>query len=215
MKWAYYIKYKIRTVAFLAAILLVVLLGNFVERNSYTILDNSIASIYKDRLEVSQFLYEISNSLYQKRLILSEKNVVTRAINAEVNIHNININKLIEKYEETVLTKEEKTKWLSFKNSLSEYNYLEKQWLISQTKENYISAISQFKSTIVYLDALSNIQVGEGHHILEDSHSIVNNRLVFSSFEISLLIILGIFSLIIISATDTRIFKSWQNEALN
>lgn len=215
MKWAYYIKYKIRTVSFLAVILIVVLLGNFIERNSYTTLDDSIVSIYKDRLEVSQFIYEISNSLYQKRLLLSETENTTSTTIAQVNAHNDNIFEQVRKYEETVLTKEEKNKWASFKNSLSEYNSLEQQWLNSPAKGNFALVASQFNTTTGYLDALSSIQVGEGHHILQDSHSMVNNRLVFSSFEISLLIILGIFSLIIISATDTRVFKGWQNEALN
>lgn len=215
MKWAYYIKYKVRTVAFLATILVIVLLGNIFERNSYSTLDDSITSIYKDRLEVSQYIYEISSSLYQKKLLLSEADIPNERTRLDIASLNNFIGTQIDKYEKTVLTKEERNKWLLFKENLFEYKTLEQQWLNSPTEEEYERTTSQFLSTVKILDGLSNIQVAEGLQILEDSHGIVSSRLSFSTFEITLLIILGLFSLIIISAVDERIFKNLKNRSLN
>lgn len=214
MKWAYYIKYKIRTVAFLAIILVVVLLGNILERNSYSTLDTSMSSIYQDRLMASQYIYGISNALYQKKLLIAEGQ--GKEMQPALAQHDETIHTLIGKYEKTVLTKEEKVKWASFKENLVRYNHHEKQWLNSTMPEQAEAVMqSGFHATIANLDALSSIQAGEGQHLLEDSHTIVNSRLAFSSFEISLLIILGMFVLVIISATDKRIFPNWQNKALN
>ncbi len=215
MKWAYYIKYKIRTVAFLAGILIIVLIGNIVERKSYSTLDTSMSSIYKDRLKASQYIYGISNALYQKKLLLADGARPGNNLLAAIQQHNRSISNLVADYEQTVLTTEEKNKWRLFKDNLSLYNAHEGQWLNNSNDAAYRSMQAEFNATIQNLNALSNIQVGEGQHLLEDSHTIVNNRLAFSFFEIALLIVLGMFALVIMSATDANIFPQWQNKALN
>ncbi len=215
MKWAYYIKYKIKTVAFLTAILLIILSGNIMERSSYSTLDSSIESIYKDRLEVSQYIYEISNSLYQKKMLVSETLTPDNKLYTEIQTHNQSIDDLIHKYETTFLTAEEEEKWILFKSNIASYNAHEQNWLNNATDEEYLILSKHFNAAVHNLNELSYIQVGEGHNIFERTHHILNSQLVFSSFEISLLIVLGIFCLIIISAMDNRIFPAWQNKAMN
>lgn len=223
MKWPYYIKYKIKAACILIIILSFILLGNIVERNSFSTLDQSIASIYKDRLQVSQYIYEISNALYQKRLLFDAGDGKSgTAIESGIQRHNETIAGLIRDYEQTVLTKEEKIQWNLFKNHLYEYNQLESQWIAGEhtlTAMNshpaYKNLREKFNQAILNLDALSKIQIGEGYHLQKDSHSIVSNRLAFSSLEISLVIVLGLFTLVILSATDKNIFQQRQNKALN
>lgn len=208
MKWAYYIKYKLAAVALLAGIILVILSGNLLERDSYTILDSSMTSIYKDRLQVSRYIYDISNALYKKRMTLEEQ-----PPNGELTTYNQAIEQSILAYEKTILTKEERTEWESFKGHLALYNEQEQGYTNNTVTEAALQ--SHFERTITNLDALMQIQVGEGQHILNDSHAMVSNRLVFSFFEISLLIVLGLCALVIMSTIDKRLFPKWQNRPMN
>ena len=208
MKWAYYIKYKLATAAVLAVIIILIFSGNMLERNSYSTLDNSMSSIYKDRLQVSRYIYDISNALYKKKIAIAEGK-----INADLTLHNETIQQSIAAYEKTVLTKEEKAEWLAFKQHLSQYNQQEQSYFEQNTGLTALN--NKFDETIANLDALINIQVGEGEHIMQDSHTMVSNRLTFSFFEISLLVILGLCCLVIISAADKSLFPKWQNQPMN
>lgn len=207
MKWAYYIKYKLAAVGLLAGIILVILSGNLLERDSYTILDSSMTSIYKDRLQVSRYIYDISNALYKKRMALEQPQ------KGDLTTYNQTIEQSILAYEKTILTKEERAEWESFKGHLALYNEQEPGYINNTVTEAVLQ--SHFEQTTANLDALMQIQVGEGQHILHDSHAMVSNRLVFSFFEISLLIILGLCALVIVSTIDKRLFPKWQNQPMN
>ena len=224
MRWAYHIKHKVKAASVLVIILGLILLGNIQATNSFSTLDNSISTIYRDRLQVSQYIYEISNALYQKRLLLDTENPKERGtVIALTQQYNNKIATLIQDYEQTVLTKEEAIQWGHFKQHLASYKTTEDKWIKSyaqNTDGNNNAVFStamqhEFNETIINLDALSKIQTGEGYALQKNSHSIVNNRLVFSYVEISMIIILGLFSLIILSVTDMNIFRQKQNQALN
>lgn len=209
MKWAYYIKYKVATATVLAVIIILIFSGNMLERNSYSTLDNSMSTIYKDRLQASSFIYDISNALHKKKMAVTTGNSQSR----DIVQHNHIIQQRITAYEATVLTRDEETEWQSFKHHLAQYNQQEQQYLEGSTA---VAALNtQFDETIANLDVLINIQVGEGEHIMQDSHSMVSNRLTFSFFEISLLVILGLCCLVIISAVDKSLFPKWQNQPMN
>lgn len=213
MKWPYYVKHKVKAIAFLMVILGIILLGNVWATNSFSKLDNSISSIYKDRLKVSEYIYEISNTLYKKRLLF-DADLPQEEMQKRLAEHNGFINRLIQDYEQTALTKEEKKQWTLFKAHLSDYNTAEQQHMpgagVFDKEMN-----TKFDNTVANLDALSKIQTGEGYNLQKASHSIVGSRLVFSYLEISLIIVLGIFTLIILSATDRNIFRPTPNSILN
>lgn len=215
MKWAYYIKYKIRTVCFLAGILAVILAGNFWDRQSVHSLDTSMASILHDRLKPSAYIYEISNKLYEKRLLL---NPATAGVSdpAVRQRNNKAISGLISSYESTTLTMEEKKEWKLFKNHLSHYNTLEEELLQAAPDNKDLSLIDQqFKLTLAHLDNLSKIQIGEGTFLFKNSQSVVNDTLMVSQLEIAILIILGLFTLILLSVSDKSLFKQTQQQLWN
>jgi len=221
MKWAYYVQYKLKAAIALTVIMILILLSNFLERKSFSNLDLSMTSIYQDRLKPSAYLYEISNNLYQKRL-LHDGNRNLRHNEIETNIlkYNNAIISLIGAYEQTSLTKEENRQWILFKQHLAVYNTMEQRWVASynanQSNDNlYLLITGQFDKTMSSLHSLNNIQVGEGNNLQKSSHSIVSHTLMLSYLEIALLIVLGLFTLIILSTTDKTLFAGRGNEALN
>ncbi len=217
MKWAYHIKHKIKAAFVLAIIILVILLGNLVIRERFSSIDKSMSSIYNDRLKPSAYLYDISHNIYQKRLLHNED--VNAHTSSLIYSHNKTIATLIGQYEQTVLTDEEKQQWKLFKQHLYRYNALENDWLKAGNEQMTTAAnnelLAAFNLALKNLDNLSNIQVGEGNYLQRNTTSMVNSSLVFSSLEISLLIILGLFTLVILSVSDNAIFKQHQKQMLN
>ena len=222
MKWVYNIRYKIKAAMLLTGIIIIILLSNFFARQSFSNLDTSMSSIYNDRLKPASYLYEISHHLYQKRL-LHDGNVpyTMRELELKISKHNQEINSLIKQYETTFLTEEEQQQWTAFINHFAEYNAIENEWLKNYNEDEKHANVShtliaqQFSKVIGNLNNLNKIQIGEGSNIQKKSHSIVNHTLLLSTLEISLLIVLSLFTLVILSTTDRIIFRNSKNQALN
>lgn len=220
MKWAYQIRHKLKAAAVFTGIILVIILGNFSERSSFSDLDASMSSIYNDRLKPATYLYEISNNLYQKRLVLAHTGSTPDVpLDQAIRQHDQAIADLVRAYEKTMLTTEEKTAWKNFLASLENYQLME-QGLIAAAAENrgvelFSATTAGFNQTIRHLNELSRIQIGVGNSLQKSSHSIVSNTLMFANVEISLLIILALFTLVILSTTDKALFRHPQNSAMN
>jgi len=210
MKWAYQIKHKLKAAGFLAGIMIIIIAGNFFNRSSFTDLDTAMSSVVTDRLKPASYIFSISSNLYQKKALLGERQLYSpAALNKMLAQHNATIATLVQQYEATTLTKEEKKQWAAFKTNLAAYNVLETAGAEGHNMDVYLA------NCMTNLDALNKIQVGEGSNLQKSSSSIVSNTLMLSSLEITLLIILGLCALVILSTTDKAIFNPAQNQALN
>lgn len=222
MKWAYQIKYKLKAAFLLTGIIIVILVSNFSETNSFTNLDDSMTSIYNDRLKPATYLFEISSNLYRKRLLHDAAAQHTPAeLNALAQKHNEGIAALVKNYETTYLTKEEREQWLTFKAHLHEYDALENTWLKTNANDKdaalamHAQIDDRFNATMHNLDNLSRIQVGVGNDLQQSSHSIISANVLLSYLEMALLIVLGLFTLILLSTTDNALLKRQQNQVWN
>jgi hypothetical protein len=222
MKWAYQIRHRLKAAIVLTVIIIVVLLSNFSERNSFSNLDHSMTAINNDRLKPAAYLFDISSNLYRKRLLHDDNSGHTEEqLKTLVSQHNRNIALLINDYEATYLTFEERVQWVAFRQSLQEYNNLEASWLQLHAKDKkaalamHTTIDSRFNATMQTLDRLSSIQVGEGENLAKSSHSIVNNTLVLSYLQIGLLVILGLATLVLLSVSDKALFRQQQNQVWN
>ncbi|WP_276135257.1 MCP four helix bundle domain-containing protein [Polluticoccus soli] len=222
MKWAYYVQHKLKAAFVLTGIIVVVLLNNFLDRRNFSNLDETMVSINNDRLKPAAYIFEISSNLYRKRLLHDENNFHTpEQLSALAVQYNRNIALLMKDYETTVLTTEEKKQWTAFRQNLQNYNDLEASWLrLHNDNREAATAMHgnidrRFDATMQTLDKLNRIQVGEGDNLTKSTHSIVNSTMVMSYLEISLLIILGIFALVILSVSDNALFRQQQNQVWN
>jgi|GEM_PF-606862 hypothetical protein len=222
MKWAYQVKYKIRTACFLTLLITVILLSNFSEHNSVRNLNHSVATVVDDRLMPATYLFKITNALYEKRM-LHEHNAVGMAAEkmGEIRKHNQSIASYIEKYEATVLTQEEKKQWASFKQDLAGYNTAEQAWLDQLRGDRAPVAINNaqlgaaFNNIIADLNMLTSIQVGEGNNVRASSASIISNAQILSYLEFAAIIILSLFTLVLLSTSDKTLFQGRQQQSLN
>jgi hypothetical protein len=192
MKKTIQLKNRAKAAIVLLAIMCLVLLGNLAGRQNYSNLDRSISSIYKDRLMPATYIYEISDHLYQKRLLQEESNPKSMA--GERSIHDKAIASLIHDYEQTFLTPEEKNQWDEFKQQLAAYNAL--------ALNSSMASRQHFNEAMNRLHSLSRLQVGEGTELQKNAKAIISGSNIMSTFELSVLVILGFSAIILISKPE-------------
>lgn len=220
MKWAFIIRYKLKAAAVLLVIMTTILLGNLYERHNFNTLDKSISSIYQDRLMPATYIYELSNHLYEKRLLQEHYAEYTSGqLTKNSQIHDATINSLLQDYEKTYLTEEESKHWAELKHSLHNYN---KQYDIALAHirgetpaMNSVQLNNYFNEIMTRLNALSKIQAGIGHNIEKDAHAIIAGSVLPAYLENSLLIVLGIICIVLFSVSDNRILRNVQQDSLN
>jgi hypothetical protein len=181
MKKGYQVSSKTKVATLLLLLIVAVLLTNMLDRKNYAHLDKSIASIYKDRLMPATYLFELTNKLYQKQL---QQNLLQPALNASVE-------QTIKAYDATYLTSIEKEHWNMFKH----------QWqdLLAAEEQNSTNVdASRFNAMHQTLQQLIKIQASEGRNLQKESQSLIGFTSVQSHLQISILIILGIFAMVLV-----------------
>jgi hypothetical protein len=183
-----------------AAAILIVVMGllffsNLTDRKSFRNVRDSFSSIYNDRLMPATYIFSISDHLYQNRLLMGADGDNPQ-LQEELHMHDEVIATLISNYETTYLTDEESKQWGAFKANLYAYNRLR----ADPAQERITTA--HFNDALQCLNALSQIQVGEGSALHKHSRAIIDGTNAFSEFEISLVMILGIISVVLISLPE-------------
>jgi hypothetical protein len=197
MKWAYQVKDKTKVVAVLLLIIVLILVNNVSNRKTFSKLNESIASIYKDRLMPATYIFQLTDHLYQKKLLQNSP-----GNNAAVVNHNTAIASIIKTYESTYLTASEKKQWNSFKEEMTHYNTL-----VAAPVKNEKAVDESFNKVMGTLNALSEIQASEGSHILNISKLDISGTIIMSQLEAALLLILGIFALVLMSVNDSKLMR--------
>ncbi len=217
MKWMYRIQQKAQ-IAFLLAIILVgILVKNVMERNNVSELGDSFSSVYEDRLLVESYIYQLSNHLYQKKLIFDNCNVDGNLMTYQNQLekHNNDISNLIKEYEKTKFTETESTFFQSFKNSIRKITFLETQYMMSALGKNNPELDEQFKLAAADLQHLSTIQISEGKILSDQSKKIVAGSTILTQFELGMIVIIGLIIQALIFASQSLTPKVTQNPNLN
>jgi hypothetical protein len=185
----------------LGAVLLVLLIGivlnNVSSKMNLGKVDTSVTSIYNDRLLAATYIFELSNSLY-------EKNGLDQAAHEQQAQLDRNIKELIRKYDHTALTVKEAGLWRSFKHNLGQYN------IAGPQQEAFF-----FGRAISDLKALSTLQANEGSSLFRKTQSSITAFTLSSNLEIALAVGLGIITLILIGASKEAMLTFNHPSSLN
>lgn len=182
------LRYKTRIGILLGSLLALLLLNNIAGQESFARMQRDATSIYEDRLMPSTFLFDIREALYQEKMLLSSGSA-PEAIEASLNVYRSRINVLIDQYEQTVLTPEEKKEWTALKTTLGAFH--------SATMQTPVSDV-QFDQAIQALNKLKVIQAGEGALLQKDLSRISMASSFRGYAEMALLIVIGVITLSLI-----------------
>ena len=175
---------------------LLVLGSNRLDQRHFSTIQNTVNSVYKDRVVVQNFIYQLTSIFHQKELrIISNDNDKTLAT------ENQKVKKLLSDFEATKLTPKE----------FNLLNKLKDQFLKLQELENRIMETSyNKKSTDIVavgkkleevkssLDGLANIQLEESEQMTQLSNKSLGMNLLLSKLEVAFMIIMGIGILVLI-----------------
>lgn len=195
MKKKLTIAQKIKSIAALLLVFLLIIVTNLINSNHFKTVQNSINTVYADRLVAMDYIYKISRELERKKMVgLSRDQAQSNKVNAQ---SNTSIQGLIDKYAGTKLTEKEAELFKVLQKEIEDLNSLERKPIedgISDQKR----ALStegmdlQFSKISESLDALSEIQLAEGRRENSISNRAISTSSLMSRLEIIALIVIGL-----------------------
>ncbi|MFC5270383.1 MCP four helix bundle domain-containing protein [Adhaeribacter terreus] len=221
MKWAFTIRQKNKAAFILGFVFLLVFAKNWYDERNVSELGNSFASVYEDRLVVEGYIYQLSDHLYQKKIMLdncsNQENL--NNLQAKIGEHNAAIHSLILNYEKTRLTEKETACFQDLKTNIAHIENLESKFLAgigSASSETKTAMDKSYGSASGNLHQLSRIQLAEGKMLSERSKKMVAGSSILTQFELVILIGIGLLIQgLIFAAKSTKPKKPQQHFSLN
>ncbi|MBK0404715.1 MCP four helix bundle domain-containing protein [Adhaeribacter sp. BT258] len=221
MKWAFTIQQKTRAALILGVVFLLVFAKNCYDERKVAELGNSFASVYEDRLVVESYIYQLSDHLYQKKIMLdncsSQENLGN--LQAKIGAQNSAIHSLILHYEKTRLTEKEAVSFQDFKENVATIEKLESQYMAGVGQalpEKKVTLDASYVSAAENLHELSGIQVAEGRLLSEKSKKMIAGSSLLTQFELAILIGVGLLIQgLIFAAKSAKPKKPQQHFSLN
>ena len=210
MKFAFSLKNKLKIAFLLFCIMCCTLLIRFLEDKSVNKINESFISMYNDRLVPATDLYFVAENLYHKNTILQDALVDNESHSSnsqsQIKKHNQKIDSVINKYELTLLVKQEKAFLKDLKIALNIQEQLEGKILAltgNERKQIYESiGRTATAQTLTKLSALIKIQSKVGDELIRDSKIFVSGTKIYSTFQGILAVFIGIMIVSIISASN-------------
>lgn len=183
MKWAYAIRNKIAASLLLFVVLGVVILNNTVERRNSKEIQQSITTIYDDRLVVEEYIYQYAERLHEIAEFTLTHQKDERASISVLTGALAEINSLHVMYEKTRLTKKERAVYSDFRNTLKEMED-------NLAGGNFPSARDKTRKGLTLLKELSAIQVAQGKIEIEKATKNYSSSSVLFNFEVAVVFII-------------------------
>lgn len=204
MKWSFVIQQKVKAALLLGSIMVLVLVSVLLSRNNIEGIDKSFSSMYTDRLIPATDIVYLTESLYQKRLLM-EKQLLTQEASSwesvlrQLNAHNQRIDSLVGEFEKTYLVKDELASLRAFQSRHTEYAQVEQEIVNLGKAGDRISGLSLhanrgealFQKTMIRLRELTQIQSSVGKELFKDSHRDVLQFIFLSTIQIVMVIVIG------------------------
>ena len=186
---------KIKKVASILLIFLIVLSTNIVDNKNFNRLKKSVTTIYKDRIVASDLLFESLLLIHEKEMALvSSDSIFYQKRNEQTNQQ---IKNYIETYEQTKLTLKEQTLFNNFKNEFNHLNKLEESY-VDSNRDNKAELLKSIDNITHTLQSLSKIQLDEGKQQMFMSNKAIKAIDLFTQVEIIFLIMMAIIIQVII-----------------
>lgn len=183
---------KIRWVASILLVFFIVLITNLIDKENFNKLNHSVTTIYEDRIVASDLLFEIARLMRKKEVaIVSADKTFPENENTKLNQE---VNKFIERYNQTKMTEKEKSVFNQLKDELAILIRVEQKNENSR-REKALTSIEKINQHVY---DLSKIQLQESRQQVYISNKAMNSIDLFTQFEIIFLIAMAILIQIII-----------------
>lgn len=213
MKGFYAIRHKGR-IAFLLLMLIVIeVFNNSSQSNNFLQLENAFKEVYADRLIVQDYIYSMSEKIHvQKYGLMSEDSNNLELILRDERA----IEDLINQYELTKLTDNEKVVLTNFKKNVREFELLAVNYVKERdTLLDKQTCLRQADIVLADLEELNKIQLSRSNKINNESVKIVSFAGTISQLNWALIIVIGLIIQMIVFSSGSAYPKINQNEFMN
>lgn len=204
MKWSFVIQQKMKAALLLSSVMVLVLVSVLLSRSNIEGIDKSFSSMYTDRLIPATDIVYLTESLYQKRLLM-EKQLLTQqegsweSVIQQLNAHNHRIDSLVGEFEKTYMVKNELASLRAFRSRHDEYTQVEEEIVSLGKAGNRSAGLSLhanqgevlFEKTMARLRELTQIQSSVGKELFKESHRDVLQFIFLSTIQIVMVIVIG------------------------
>ncbi len=195
MIWNKVLVNKIKAVAAVILVFLLVLATNMMDNHHFDVVKRTLKTVYEDRLVVKDYIYKMSDQLNRKQLaLLTGDSVRIQRVNA---VANDSLQALLNRYSTTRLTTSEARKFNELQENLSALMKNENDWSSENPSGNEV-IYSLYENIEDNLDTLFEIQLVEGKRQIDTSNRAIANSDFISKIEMGVLIVLGLIIQIII-----------------
>lgn len=198
---------KIKWSVGLILVILLIVATNFIDRNNFQRIQDSVYSIYEDRLIAKDYIFDIQLQIHNKELLLIDQNDSTYLANRSTT--NKEIANLVKGFSNTTLIREEKRVFANLEEEVDALFKMETNYSPATDKIQAAHAIkSQLKTISHTLGDLSDIQIAEGKRQMQVGKKAIESVELLTQLEIWIMVVLGIIVQFIIlynpkKTTDT------------
>lgn len=208
MKWSYFIRQKVKAAVLLSGILVVVVLASLSMNQAMQYMDQSIETVYADRLKPAVDLVHLSELFHRKRLLMQgflsgQSPMLIQELRMELVADNAQSDSLISSFEKTRLIDAEEKKLNVFKADMTAYVKLENSVLqLEQTsrREEAIQLFEKqggqiFRQGVSTLHAIADIQTDIGGKAVKSAHRQAAGGFIIITLLIGICVIVGLIIL--------------------
>jgi hypothetical protein len=183
---------KIKWVAAILLVFLIVLITNLIDRDHYKKLSYAVTTMYEDRLVAKDLLFDMSSIIQKKKMAAVTLDTAFYKVSNDV--LDTELDHLMVEYNITKLTNKEKVAFKLLQKDVASLREKERN-LSSSNKAQIIQHIEDLEK---HLYTLSKIQVQEGRRQLSISQSSKDSLNLFTQVEVIFLIVTAVLIQVII-----------------
>ncbi|HEY0110973.1 MAG TPA: MCP four helix bundle domain-containing protein [Fibrella sp.] len=205
MKWSLSTLQKVKIAGLLFGVMAVIVCSSLNIMQSLDTVDDTLNSVYADRLQPAVDFLDISETLHAKREVLDDyltgrTTLSSAALRLELNRYHANSQRLISQFAKTRLVKGEGEQLQAFRANQTQYRRLEDQVLaLHESGQAARAAIlfrepggALFQSGMKSLQALAHIQSHTGQEAVHQAHREVAGGSLNATLLIAVAICIGL-----------------------
>ncbi len=170
---------------------MLIVFTNFIDQKNFQRIQDSVDSIYKDRLIAKDLLFDIQLEIHDKELLLAENKdaiLLSNRSASEKKIQNF-----LQSFSNTALTRDEEQIFEHLKEEIRALFSMEMAYLPTENSQPSSAQLkSQAKKINAIVAQLSDIQIAEGQRQMQLGRKAMESIDLLTQLEIWVMIILGV-----------------------
>ncbi|MFD0799173.1 hypothetical protein ACFQZJ_16985 [Maribacter chungangensis] len=193
----------------LAIAFLLVLGSNRLDKRHFSTIQNTVNSVYKDRVVVQNLIYEASTIFHKKELRYS----LDKTNPSVHGIENEQLESILAQFRKTELTSKEYNLLLELTASFEEFLSLEKDLSNTAiTEPKKIAVLAAINVMEQQLHGLAKIQLEESEQLTELSNKSLDMNVLMSRLELGFMIVIGIAMMALIFYPVKKMVPSTEDQ---